>query len=266
MLLGSLARRANIPDLDLETEHVSTNQLFERVVMSTTAIDHQNSTSEITIRPLSDALGAEIIDLNGAHQLDADTFELVRRALQEHHVLCFRNQDLADEELIEFSRQFGSLEALPEKDKTKGKKELYNVANVSIEGGHLPEDDQRVIFQRNNARWHTDSSYRDIPSFASIMHGIEVLPDDAEGGETAFANMLLAYECLPDDMKRKLEPLHQVHSYGEIRRLEPAIPQCLPPSATRCPRSRIRSFGFIRIATMRVRSISRQIPVWKSAA
>lgn len=146
MLLGSLDRRANNPDLDLETERVSTNQLFERVVMSTTAIDHQNSTSEITIRPLSDALGAEIIDLNGAHQLDADTFELVRRALQEHHVLCFRNQDLADEELIEFSRQFGSLEALPEKDKTKGKKELYNVANVSIEGAHLPEDDNASSF------------------------------------------------------------------------------------------------------------------------
>jgi alpha-ketoglutarate-dependent taurine dioxygenase len=192
--------------------------------MSKTAIDYQSSVSEITIRPLSDALGAEVIGLDGARPLDADTFQVVREALQEYHVLCFRDQHLTDEQLIEFSRQFGPLEALPEKDKTKGKRELYNVANVSVEGEHLSEDDQRVIFQRNNARWHTDSSYRDVPSFASIMHGIEVLPDYAEGGETAFSNMLLAYERLPDEMKRKLEPLHQVHSYGEIRRLEPAMP------------------------------------------
>jgi alpha-ketoglutarate-dependent taurine dioxygenase len=192
--------------------------------MSTTAIDHQASASNITIRPLADALGAEVIGLDGACPLDTDTFALVREALQAHHVLCFRDQHLSDQQLIEFSRQFGQLEALPEKDKTKGKRELYNVANVSVDGEHLSEDDQRVIFQRNNARWHTDSSYRDIPSFASIMHGIEVLPDATEGGETAFSNMLLAYNCLPDEMKRKLEPLHQVHSYGEIRRLEPAMP------------------------------------------
>jgi taurine dioxygenase/alpha-ketoglutarate-dependent 2,4-dichlorophenoxyacetate dioxygenase len=36
--------------------------------------------------------------------------------------------------------------------------------------------------------------------------------------------MLLAYEALPDDMKRRLEPLHQVHNYEGIRRLEPTMP------------------------------------------
>ena len=56
------------------------------------------------------------------------------------------------------------------------------------------------------------------------MYGIEVLPEDAQGGETGFSNMLAAYAALPEDMKRRLEPLHQVHSYGEIRRLEPSLP------------------------------------------
>jgi alpha-ketoglutarate-dependent 2,4-dichlorophenoxyacetate dioxygenase len=123
-----------------------------------------------------------------------------------------------------FSVQFGPLEAFPEQDKTKGKIEVYNVANVSPEGEHLAVEDPRVIFQRNNARWHTDSSYRFEPSLASILYGIEVLPEGAEGGETGFSNMLLAYEALPDDMKRRLEPLHQVHNYEGIRRLEPTMP------------------------------------------
>ena len=176
------------------------------------------------INRLGKALGAEVVGLDCSQPLDRDTLERVRAAFQEHHVLCFRDQNLTEAAQIAFSKQFGPLEAFPEKDKTKGKIEVYNVANVSPDGEHLPDDDQRVIFQRNNARWHTDSSYRYIPSFASIMYGVEVLPEDAEGGETAFSNMLLAYDRLADDMKRKLMPLHQVHAYGEIRRLEPAMP------------------------------------------
>ena len=56
------------------------------------------------------------------------------------------------------------------------------------------------------------------------MYGIEVLPEEAQGGETGFSNMLAAYAALPEEMRRRLEPLHQVHSYGEIRRLEPSLP------------------------------------------
>ena len=81
------------------------------------------------------------------------------------------------------TERFGPLEAFPEEDKTKSASTIYNVANVSAEGEHLSEADHRVIFQKVNARWHTDSSYRYIPSFASLLYGIEVLPDEAEGGE-----------------------------------------------------------------------------------
>ena len=185
-------------------------------------------TQSPTIARLSPALGAEVRGLDMSRPLDADTLARVRDAFQEHHLLCFRDQRLTDEELTAFSVQFGPLEAFPEKDKTKGRVEVYNVANVSPDGVHLPPQDPRVIFQRNNARWHTDSSSRFQPSLASILYGLEVLPDDAEGGETGFSNMFLAYEALPDDMKRRLEPLHQVHAYEGIRRLEPEMPPTTP--------------------------------------
>jgi taurine dioxygenase/alpha-ketoglutarate-dependent 2,4-dichlorophenoxyacetate dioxygenase len=179
---------------------------------------------DFTVSPISPALGAEVVGLDVSRPLDPPTLAAVREAFQDHHLLCFRDQRLDDDRLIAFSKQFGPLEAFPEKDKTKGKIEVYNVANVSPDGEHLADDDPRVIFQHNNARWHTDSSYRYIPSLASIMYGIEVMPEGAEGGETGFSNMLAAYAALPDDMKARLEPLHQVHSYADIRRLEPAMP------------------------------------------
>ena len=179
---------------------------------------------DFTIRRLSPTLGAEVVGLDASKPFEPRTMQLLQDAFQEHHLLCFRGQWLDDAELIAFSKQFGPLEEFPEKDKTKEKIEVYHVANVSPEGEHLAADDQRVIYQRNNARWHTDSSYRFIPSLASIMYGVEVLPEEAQGGETGFSNMLAAYAALPEETKRKLEPLHQVHSYGEIRRLEPDLP------------------------------------------
>lgn len=188
--------------------------------MSTTATDR----SDFSIRRLSPALGAEVVGLDASEPFEPHTLQVLRDAFQEHHMLCFRDQALGDEAMIAFSKQFGPLEEFPEKDKTKDRIEVYHVANVSPEGEHLPDDDQRVVYQRNNARWHTDSSYRYVPSLASIMYGVEVLPEDARGGETGFSNMLAAYAALPEEMKRKLEPLHQVHSYGEIRRLEPGLP------------------------------------------
>jgi alpha-ketoglutarate-dependent taurine dioxygenase len=180
--------------------------------------------TDVTTRRLSPALGAEVLGLDAARPFDAPTLARVRDAFQEHHLLCFRDQRLDDEALVAFSLQFGPLEAFPEKDKTKDKVEVYHVANVSLEGQHLPAEDPRVIFQRNNARWHTDSSYRFVPSLASILYGVEVLPADAEGGGTGFSNMFLAYDALTDEMKRRLEPLHMVHSYEGIRRLEPQMP------------------------------------------
>jgi alpha-ketoglutarate-dependent taurine dioxygenase len=187
-----------------------------------------HATTDLAIHRVSPTLGAEVVGLDLAQPLDAPTLGRVRDAFQEHHMLCFRDQRLTDEQLMAYSVQLGPLEAFPEKDKTKGKIEVYNVANVSPEGAHLAAEDPRVIFQRNNARWHTDSSYRFEPSLASILYGIEVLPEGAEGGETGFSNMLLAYAALPDDMKRRLEPLHQVHSYDGIRRLEPTMPPTSP--------------------------------------
>ena len=188
------------------------------------SVAEQSARNDFTVAPVSPVLGAEVVGLDVSRPLDPPVLAIIRDAFQDHHLLCFRDQRLDDDQLVAFSMQFGPLETFPEKDKTKGKVEVYNVANVSPEGEHLAEDDPRVIFQRNNGRWHTDSSYRYIPSLASIMYGIEVLPEDAEGGETGFSNMLAAYAALPEDMKAQLGPLHQVHSYADIRRLEPTMP------------------------------------------
>ena len=66
-----------------------------------------------------------------------------------------------------------------------------------------------MIYQKGNYLWHTDSSFRAVPSLCSLLSARIVPP---EGGNTEFATMRGAYDALPDDIKKKLEDLVAEHS------------------------------------------------------
>ena len=51
--------------------------------------------------------------------------------------------------------------------------------------------------------WHSDNSYVDVPPAGSMLYSLEV-PIDG-GGDTSFNNQYLAYDELPDDLKRAVE-------------------------------------------------------------
>jgi taurine dioxygenase/alpha-ketoglutarate-dependent 2,4-dichlorophenoxyacetate dioxygenase len=177
------------------------------------------------IKKLTKNFGVEISNFDCSKIVNNNELEILKKSIQESHFICFKNQDLNGNTLAKFTKNFGHLEAYPEKDKTKGNIEIFNVSNVSENGKHLSPDDQRVILQKNNSRWHTDSSYRYHPASFSILFGQETLPQEAIGGQTEFSNMLIAYDNLTEEKKTLLQPLHQVHSYNDIRRLEPGLPE-----------------------------------------
>jgi len=179
----------------------------------------------IKFEDITDHTGIIISNFDASRDVNDEKILQIRELIQKKHFICFRNQNLNEDTLLNFARQFGTLESYPEKDKTKKNVQIFNVANVSSKGDHLSEDDPRVVLQKNNSRWHTDSSYRFYPALFSLLYGKEILPKEAVGGQTQFCNMLLAYHDLPKEMKEKLQPLHQVHSYNDIRRLEPSLPE-----------------------------------------
>lgn len=187
-------------------------------------LERRASTQQYTISPLGGALGAEVIGLDLAQPVSAELIRQMKEALNQYGVLCFREQNLTEPQQIAFSTLWGPLEDFPEENKTVAAATVYHVANVSAQGEHLPETDHRVIFQKVNALWHTDSSYRYIPAYASLLYGIEVMPAGAEGGRTGFSSMVAAYEALSDEMKARIEPLHMVHSYEHGRRVYGSLP------------------------------------------
>ena len=166
---------------------------------------------------IGEALGAEVRGVDLAH-LDAESFATVKAAWLEHLVLRFRGQRLSDPELLALSRRFGELDPpgpnpygapfLPQHP------EINVISNVKVEGrpiGNLGDGE---------ASWHCDMTYVEEPPRAALLHALELPPS---GGDTFWSNMYLAYETLPEALKRRIAGRRAIHdatynSAGMMRR------------------------------------------------
>src|ERR1700681_2533199 len=163
------------------------------------------------IQPSGKALGATLdgIDLN--RPVADDDFKQILRALGEHGVLCFPEQQLETPMLVRFGRMFGELE--------------INVANQFHEPGfpevmvlsNMTKDGKPVGLGDAGQGWHTDMSYsRDI-ALANVLYAIKVpMRDGRPLGDTQFRNMHLAYEALPADIKRRLAGRTATHDFAKF--------------------------------------------------
>jgi taurine dioxygenase len=157
----------------------------------------------IEIRPLSDALGAEIIGVDVNDLSDAE-FGKIHQAHLDYCVIVLRDQHLTPEQHIAFSRRFGDLDyQVLDQYAYPGHREILVLTNKMGDGKPLGVPD-------GGRRWHTDMSYNEVPPLGSLLYGLEV-PE--EGGDTKFANLYAAYEALPSATKQRIEGLKGVHDY-----------------------------------------------------
>lgn len=156
-----------------------------------------------TLRPFEARFGAEITGLDLARPLDAATREAVFAAFIRYHVLCFRDQKLSPDAQVAFTEQFGVLERHTLRNRGSATHPLvHTVSNLGPDG--------RPKGRVDNQNWHTDKSFREFPSLATILHAVTLPPD---GGDTCFANMIAAYEALDAGEKLALADVGVVHSW-----------------------------------------------------
>ena len=174
--------------------------------------------SHITVKPIAPALGADIEGIDLRRPIPEETFRELLDAWHKHLVLRFRGQALTDPELLAFSRLFGELD--PPGPNPQGKPylpefpEINVISNVKREGmaiGGLGDGE---------AIWHCDMTYVERPPRAAALHALELPPS---GGDTFWSNQYMAYETLPDDLKRAIAGRVAVHdatynSAGIMRR------------------------------------------------
>jgi taurine dioxygenase len=163
----------------------------------------------VEIRPLSYALGAEIMEADISRPLDDATFAEIYEAFLTHSLLLFRGQALTSEQHVEFARRFGKVDQ--NKDAVVNKHPRF----PEIMKLHYPGSDSADSAASYQGEfWHSDLSFRPNPPSATMLRALVIPP---VGGDTMFANMCLAYEQLSDGMRSLIDGLYAVHTGGGNR-------------------------------------------------
>ena len=148
--------------------------------------------------PISGTIGAEIVGVDLNDLSDVAVSEL-QAAFSKYLVLCVRDQqNLTPENHIRFAQIFGRLQPIPHLNHIDGYEQIQIIHRDA-------RDDRKVTGEV----FHNDSTYMKTPPRAVAMRAVALPP---YGGDTAFANLYLAYETLSETMKQIVDNLQIVHS------------------------------------------------------
>lgn len=165
----------------------------------------------LEIRPLSDALGAEVSGLDLTQPLDEPTIAKIQQAFLKHHLLCFRSKPLDPAEFTRVAGYFGKPQLQLLRKRRHGETPEVSILESTYKRPEDKPDDMRLV---RLSGWHTDDSYFAVPAKATMLQSIQI-PDS--GGETKFCNMRKAYVELSEAKKNEIAGLRAVHGYDTKR-------------------------------------------------
>ena len=183
---------------------------------------------KLSVHPFEAPLGARVEGVDLSAPMTPALGQALRQAMAEHLVLVFPGQRLnALAYAKAISAAFGAL--VPHILDQYHHQDTHDVSVISnvVESGK-----GRTTKAPAGAYWHSDLSYMAGPSDSTFLYALEVPP---KGGDTVFANMALAYETLPADLKRKVEGRSAVHHmFGGKRGYEAKV-TLTPEQAAKIP-------------------------------
>ena len=156
------------------------------------------------VRPLSAALGAEIIGIDLSKDIDEHVCAQIRDAWHQHLVILLRDQELSEEDQVRFAEMFGPPAVIHTKQFVRSHPAVMLISNIREDGkpiGALPDGEMH---------FHTDQCHQERPAMASMLYALEV---PSAGGNTLFANGYKAYETLPDEIKRRIDGRKALNAY-----------------------------------------------------
>lgn len=175
----------------------------------------------ISFRKLHSHFVAEASDVRLRDEFRVTVLEEIRRAMDEHAVLVFRDQEISLAEQLAFAERFDgrihrATSAAAVGKGRHGDEGLADIGNIDASGEVMATDDRRRINNLGNRLWHTDASFVD-PCGRYSMLSARVVP--STGADTEFADTRAAYDALDPDRQAKLEGLTVFHSVVHSRSL-----------------------------------------------
>jgi taurine dioxygenase len=168
------------------------------------ASEKKPASTGIAVRPLSAAIGADILGVDLREPLDEATFAQILSAWHKHLVILLRDQKLSEEDQVRFAERFGPPARIHTKQFMQKHPAVMLISNIREDGkpiGALPDGEMH---------FHTDQCHQERPAMASMLYAIEI---PSQGGNTLFANAYKAYETLPAELKRRIEGRKAVNAY-----------------------------------------------------
>jgi alpha-ketoglutarate-dependent taurine dioxygenase len=161
----------------------------------------------VTIKPLSDSVGAEVLDVDADRMLHDETLAgECLELLDRHGVLVFRELHLDDDTQVAFSRRLGPVERVGRQA------DGAEIFRVTLDPAKNPAAD----YLKGTFDWHIDGMTDDIPIMATVLSAHQVA---AKGGDTEFASTYQAYEDLADEEKERALGTRVVHSFLAAQKL-----------------------------------------------
>ena len=160
----------------------------------------------VTVEPLDAPLGARLRGVDTRRPLADADFAVIEAALLEHLAVVVDDVEENFDWLLAFGRRFGPL--VPH---ILTQFHHPRTPEMSIITANMANAESRATAKPAGAFWHSDLSYCRDPSDAIFLYATHVPRD---GGDTLVANMRLAYDTLPEKLRRRIEDLTATHRYG----------------------------------------------------
>ena len=151
----------------------------------------------VELRPLSPALGVELVGVDPCAEPEPGVRALAREALLEHGLVLVRGHELSLDEQLSFAAWFGPVN-------TRG----YSFgADVEM---YISNSHDKGVARQGSLLLHQDHCFLDQPLPAICLYAQEVT---RTGGATIFADARKAHDRLPDGLRRRLGTLEALHLY-----------------------------------------------------
>lgn len=145
--------------------------------------------------------GIEIVD--SCKIFDRINFVDLYQLLASERLILFRNQNLGEENLIEFCENFGNLAQTNAYFTHPKYREIIVVTNEENENG------RQGLFPDKELNWHSAGADREAPERCIALYCIR----PGENSVTSFADCKLAYDDLAPSLKDKLNEVFCLHGY-----------------------------------------------------
>ena len=165
----------------------------------------------LTITPTGAALGARVTGIDLSQELAPETVAELRGIIHEHIVVVFPGQEFSPHDQLRFARYFGPAKQrkLPDDyEIPKSSREVPGIVYVS----NIRDSDGKVdgVIPDGEMWFHHDTCYKAEPDRYTMLYGIKI---PRVGGNTLWANMIEAWETLPDHLKNKLDGRKALNVY-----------------------------------------------------